>query len=193
MSLRHHDERPLTDVVNYTEPTTGQQYTTNYGAVQRAHDRLIGRGKIKNWLMAAPMLGGSALLGAAALGRKFQNKPAGMLGLGALGLGALGAYTGLRDPEIAGPRIRTDEGETISGWTEMVPKYASDTVPELAYISKGANDSRPEVLPVHAISAYWQAIKEAEVHDELDNFVGCTLDFDKVAQALGMSILRLTA
>jgi hypothetical protein len=193
MALRHWDERPLTDVVHYTEPTTGQQYTTNYGAVQRAHDRLIGRGKIKNWLLAAPMLGGSALLGAAALGRKFQNKPAGMLGLGALGLGALGAYTGMRDPEIAGPRIRTDEGETISGWTEMVPKYASDTAPELAYISKRASDSRPEVLPAHAISAYWQAIKEAEVHDELDNFVGCTLDFDKVAQALGMSILRLTA
>ena len=184
------NERPLTDVIHYTDPNTGQRYITNYGAVQRAHDNIAAR----DLMLRRLMLGGSALLGAATLGMGLNSNlaesPARLLtGLGALGLGGASI---LAPTMYVGPRITTDDGEVISGHTEMVPrKY--DIAPEISYLHKRANDANPSSLNSAVVSNYWNGIKAAETRDELSDYLGCSLDFEKVAECVGKSILLLTA
>jgi hypothetical protein len=183
-------ERPLTDLVHYTDPNTGQRYVTNYGAVQRAHDTLARGASARR----SALLGASALLAAATLGmglskRTSENPIRLITGLGSAALGGLGL---VMPDSYAGPKIQTDEGETISGWTEMVPR-TYDIAPEIAYLNKRASDDAPRALSATIREQYFGSIKEAEVHDELDVYAGCTLDFEKVADAVGRSILLLTA
>jgi hypothetical protein len=70
-------------------------------------------------------------------------------------------------------------------------KFAQDTVVNFAYISKRASEA-PDALPVRYVERFLDGLKSAEVRDELSPYVGPTLDLEKVAQALGSSILRRT-
>lgn len=185
-------ERGLTDTMDWTDPNTGRQYQTNYGTVQKTNDALVEQGLKNKATTVAPMLGGSALLGAAAMSKRLPMLPRAGLAAGSLLLGGAGAAKALRPTEIAGPKIRTDQGETISGWTEMVPKRASHLTPEMDYIIKRAHDGKAPPLPRAYVAEFLTHLKTAEVHDELSTFIGPTLNLDKVAQALGNSILKWT-
>lgn len=188
-------ERPLTDVVSWTDPNTGGQYSTNYGTVQKTHDQLINRGLKDKALTGGALLGSGALLGGAAYAaRNSARVPRPMrLATGAVGagLGLLGAKKLLGPTPIAGPKIVTDQGETISGWTEMAPvqKMGSEVNATFAYVVKRASE-RPTKLSTPRTVAFMQHIKLAEIQDALSPYLGATLDFDTVTQALGDSILR---
>ena len=191
------DERGRTDMVSWTDPNTGQGYETNYGTVQKTHDALARR-NIKTKAMdvgtGTAMLGGGALLGAGALGmglsKKLRGLPQLAVGAAGAGLGALGASQALRSPETPGPRIKTDQGETISGWTEMVPKRASVIAPEIMYTRRRSADGPVHLLPVKYAADFICALKTAEVYDEMTPFLGPNLDLDRTAQALGTSIVK---
>lgn len=187
--------RPLTDTMNWTDPNTGQLYQTNYGVVQKTHDKLLQQAAKNRALRSAGLFGGSALLGAAGLGLGLMRKTRPMMLpalVGSAGLGLLGAGNMLSPLDMPGPKIRTDEGETISGWTEMMPKHGQHAIaPELAYLIKRASDSRPARLPEAAVNTYWAQIKSAEVRDTDSPLLGHTLDFAKVAEIVGRSILSL--
>jgi len=188
------DERGLTDLVSWTDPNTMQRYDTTYGNVQRTNDALVEHGLLRNAATGLPLLGGSALLGAATLGMGLSPKTRGVpqviAGLGALGLGVAGAHQLTQSPHMSGPKIRTDQGDNISGWTEMVPKRASyDAAPELQYLTKRASDQRPSPLPPAVIAHYWSLTKSAEVSDEQTPVVGVTLNFEKMSQLVGQSLL----
>lgn len=190
------DERPRTDMVSWTNPNTGQQYNTNYGTVQKTHDALARqtlKEKAFDTGTGAAMLGGGALLSAGALGRALTKKrlslPTAAVGAAGLGLGALGGHRMLRSPQPIGPRVQTDQGETISGWTEMVPKNASHVSPEIEYTQRRMKDGHIAILPEKYAAALLHSLKAAEVHDDLSPLLGPSLDLDKVAQALGTSIV----
>jgi hypothetical protein len=189
------DERPLTDTMHWTDPNTGQEYTTNYGTVQKTNDALVRQGLQTKAMRAAPYLGASALLGGATLGMHLSPKLRGMpqiaAGLGALATGAMGLNELSQQTPIAGPKVMTDEGETISGWTEMARgpyKYAQE-IPELAYVVRRVRDGKISPLTAKYAADFLASLKSAEIHDELADFVGPTLQLEKVAEALGKSIL----
>lgn len=191
----YHTERPLTDMVSWTDPNTGKQYNTNYGTVQKTHDELINRGLKQKALTSSALIGSGALLGGAAYAtRNNPRVPRPMrLATGAVGagLGLLGAKKLVNPTPIAGPKIVTDQGETISGWTEMAPVQktgASEHTP-FAYIVKRASE-RPKKLARAHIDHLLLAVKQAEMYDALSSYLGPTLDFDKITQALGASIKR---
>lgn len=190
------NERGLTDMVSWTDPNTGQIYETNYGTVQKTHDALARQALAQKGIdvgVGSAMLGGGALLGAGALGmglsKKLRGLPQLAVGAAGLGLGALGAQRAMRSPETIGPRIRTDQGETISGWTEMVPKRASVIAPEIMYTRRRSVDGPVRPLPEKYAADFIRLLKTAEVYDEMSPFIGPNLDLDKTAQALGISIL----
>jgi hypothetical protein len=188
------DERGLTDMVSWTDPQTGQQYRTNYGTVQKTHDALAQQALKRKTMMAAPLLGGGALLGGASLAMGLHPRTRGIpqliTGLGGLGLGSAGGYQLFKSPETTGPRIRTDQGETISGYTEMMPKRASALSPEIYYILRRSHDKIGPQLPTKYAEDFFNSMKTAEIHDELSQFVGPTLDLDLTSQTLGNSILK---
>jgi hypothetical protein len=188
------NERGLTDLMSWTDPNTQETYQTNYGTVQKTNDALVRHGLMNNALQGLPMLGGSALLGAASIGMgmhpKTQGLPQLLAGAGALGLGVAGINKLTDQAPITGPKIQTDQGETISGWTEMVPKRASAAyAPELQYLMKRAQDSQPSQMPASAVEAYWAKVKTAELVDALTPIVGVTLDFEKMSTIVGQSLI----
>lgn len=198
-----YDERPLTDVLVHTDPNTGRKYVTNYKAVQRANDELVARGRVRRALTAAPLIGAGAVLGTAALGlglakrfnmlKKLSPNVVRGLGVGGAGLGAAGLYTAFSPVKTQGPTIKTDTGETISAYTEMVPRDSYEKTGEMYYVDNRIIDGKTVKLANNVVDNYWNSIKSAEVYDDKSAELGCTLDFDKVANILGMSILRLTA
>ena len=191
------NERGLTDMVSWTDPNTGQSYETNYGTVQKTHDALARQALMRKGMdvgAGGAMLGGGALLGAGALGmglsKKLRGLPQLAVGAAGLGLGALGAQRALRSPQTSGPRVRTDQGETISGWTEMLPKRASVIAPEIMYTRRRSVDGPVKPLPTKYAADFIRALKIAEVQDEMTPFLGPNLDLDRTAQALGTSIVK---
>jgi hypothetical protein len=187
-------ERPLTDMVTWTDPNTGIQYHTNYGTVQKTHDALVSQGLKQKTLTSGALMGTGALLGGAAYATRNSKRVPTTLrrgaGLVGAGLGALGAYKAFQPTPIAGPKIVTDQGETISGWTEMHPVQkmgASENIP-FTYVIKRAHE-RPRALPSGYAEQILQYLKTAEIVDDLSPYIGYTLDFDKVTQVLGDSIL----
>ena len=190
------NERPLTDVVSWTDPNTGQVYQTNYGTVQKRHDALVEHGMLNNAATGLPLLGGSALMAAGALGMGLSERTRGLpqaaAALGSLGLGAAGLQQLTQTPRIAGPKIQTDQGETMSGWTEMMPKHGSNIAPELQYLIKRASDVRPSLLSSTKTAAYWSDVKTAEIEDDMSPLLGVTLDFEKMAQVVGRHLMANT-
>ena len=191
------DERGNTDVMSWTDPTTGRAYNTNYGNVRNMNDTLVQHGLKRKALQSGSLLGTGALLGGAALALSrrgplglWNKKPLTALGLGATGAGltGLGAHKLMSKTPTVGPKIRTDQGETISGWTEMAPKTGAALVPELHYLrhrmvdgphTKTGCDKR---LLTH--------LSKFTVRDDHTELLGPTLDLNKVAQVLGDAILR---
>jgi hypothetical protein len=181
-------QRANTDVMNWTDPNTGQRYQTNYGTVQKTHDALIEEGLRQKALTSGALMGGGALLGGAAYGlRPFKNsRPMRTAtGLVGAGLGALGVKKLFDPTPIAGPKIMTDEGETISGWTEMVPQ----TKLGFEYVRTRANE-HPRRLSAKLAESLFAQLKHAEIQDDLSPFLGPTLDFNEAARLLGDSIYR---
>ena len=180
--------RPLTDVMTWTDPNTGRAYQTNYGTVQRTNDALVAHGLKQKALTSGSLLGASALLGGAAHGMRRTKVPRAMrlgTGLTSAGLGLVGTKKLLEPTPMAGPKILTDQGETISGWTEMMP----DEKMSFAHVVKRASE-RPRALPRDWTRRILDAVKSAEVHDELAPHLGPTLDFDRVCDVLGAAIQR---
>ena len=118
-----------------------------------------------------------------------------MTGLVGAGLGALGVKKLVDPTPIAGPKVMTDQGETISGWTPMTAsdrgKFGSTTVANFPYIVKRAHEA-PRAMNPQYVTAFIDRLKSAEIHDELSPYIGPTLDLDTVAEALGASILKRT-
>jgi len=186
----YHRARPKTDLITWTDPNTGAQYSTSYHNAQRTQDALVAQGLRQKALTSGALLGTGALLGGAAYAGRGMSMPlrvgAGVIGAG---LGLLGANRALKPTPVAGPKIVTDQGETISGWTDMYPVQKMAGAPvSFTYVMKRAQE-RPRRLPPVYIEKFMQNIKKATVQDELTPYLGCTLDFDKVTQALGDSIL----
>lgn len=180
------NQRPKTDLVSWTDPNTGQQFQTNYGIVQKTHDALIAQGLKQKAITGGSLLGGGALLGGAAYGmRHFPGARAGRLATGVVGagLGLMGAKKLLDPTPIAGPKIVTDQGETISGWTEMTPtqKFGFD------YVIARASEA-PRKLNPQDIAGFFEQTKQAEIHDELSPYLGPSLEFDRTAALLGKLI-----
>lgn len=182
-------ERPRTDMVSWTDPRTGQQYETNYGTVQKTNDALVEHGLKRKGLTSGALLGGGALLGAGslALTRRGRTLPALATGLAAAGATGIGLGKLVGETPMVGPKIRTDQGETISGWTEMMPKQAAAIAPEIHYLRHRMVDARytktgcdPQLL---------NSLSKLTVTDDNTAVLGPTLDFDKVAQALGNAIV----
>lgn len=190
--------RPNTDVVSWTDPNTGQQYRTNYHEAQKTNDALIGQGLRQKALTSGALLGTGALLGGAAYATRNTRIPGPLraaTGLVGAGLGAMGVKKLVDPTPIAGPKVMTDQGETISGWTPMHAsdhgKFGSITMANFPYIVKRAHEAPRSVNPQY-VTAFIDRLKIAEIHDELSPYIGPTLDLDKVAEALGASILKRT-
>ena len=182
------NQRAKTDMVYWTDPNTGQQYQTNYGTVQNTHDALIRQGMRQKALTGGALLGTGALLGGAAYGmRPFNLSRNARIATGAVGAGlaGLGVKKLFERTPIAGPKIMSDSGETISGWTEMTPmnKLSFD------YVIARAKE-RPRKLAMAHAMRLTQQIKAAEIHDELSPYLGPTLDFGTVAERLGNAIAQ---
>lgn len=187
--------RAKTDMVSWSDPNSGQRYQTNYGAVEQTHDPLIREGLAHKTLAGGALLGTGALLGGAAFAARNTRIPKALTiggGLVGAGLGAVGIHNLLGPTPIAGPKVVTDQGETISGWTPMTPKHAEATLANFPYIVKRANEA-PTAMNPQYVDWFIDQLKFAEIHDELSPYIGPTLDLEKVAQALGTSILKRTA
>ncbi len=189
-------QRPNTDMLTWTDPNTGNQYQTNYGTVRKTNDPLIEQGLKQQALTSGALLGTGALLGGAAYAARNTRIPKPLrygAGLVGAGLGYLGARNATKPTPIAGPKVLTDQGETISGWTEMVPqnKLGEFSLTNFSYVMDRAAEAPSPVKAAH-IDHFMDQLKNAEVHDELSPLIGPNLDLDKVAQALGSSILMRT-
>ncbi len=179
--------RPNTDVMSWTDPNTGSRYQTNYGTVQRTNDALVQQGLKQKAITSGSLLGASALLGGATHAMRRTAVPRAVrlgTGLTSAGLGLVGVKKLTEPTPIAGPKIVTDQGETISGWTEMMPEGRMT----FAHVIKRAAE-HPRPLPPQRRENILRLIKQAEVHDELSPLLGPSLDFEKVCRVLGSSIL----
>jgi hypothetical protein len=105
------------------------------------------------------------------------------MGLVGAGLGLVGGKKLIDPTPIAGPKIVTDQGETISGWTPMVQNKAAGYNPDFAYVVKRASE-KPSKMDSQYIKGFISGLKQAEIHDAMSPFIGPNLDFDKVAQTL---------
>lgn len=188
-----YEGEPLTNVYTWTDPNTGQQYQTNQHAIQQMHDNLSGAAYKRKAMMAAPLLGASALLGTAAmaLGRKgFAHRGKAIAaGLGSAATGLYGGYQALKPTQLPGPTIMTDQGKPISGWTEMVRTASADSE-ETTYMLRRAIDKHSNILTSNKVAALNTAIKTAAVAlDTDDTVLGSDLDLEKVATIVGNSIV----
>lgn len=165
--------RPLTDKLTYTDPH-GHTYETTVGLANRA----------RNFDTVAN-----------------QTRPL-QIGLSAVGLGNIFGNAGhsalLHRPS---KELMTNEGEKVLSNTEMVRTASADratkgqrkvasTPIEMAAVDFRRRDGRPAKLASDVREQLWAAVRAAEVVDDLSDALGPTLDLQKVASALGKSILE---
>ncbi len=160
--------RPLTDKLTYTDPH-GHTYETTVGLARRA----------RNFDTVAN-----------------QTRPL-QIGLSAVGLGNVFGDAGHRALlHRPSKELMTNEGERIMTNTEMVRKTASAatrTPLEMVAVDFRARDGRPGALTPATRATLWSAVKSAEVIDDLSDALGPTLDLQKIAYALGRSIVESIA
>lgn len=185
---------PRTNVYTWTDPNTGQRYTTNQDAVYRAQDELASHAYKMKALKAAPLLGLSGLLGTAAIGSyasspTLRGRTLG-LGLGSLAAGAAGLHQLFKPTTLHGPVIRTDQGKPISGYTEMV-RTASDESDEIKYLVRRALDQTPTEFKKVAFANLVSQTHKAVIVSEENELYGDTYDLEKLAQIVGSSIVNL--
>lgn len=156
--------RPLTDKLTYTDPH-GHTYETTVGMANRA----------RNFDTAAN-----------------QTRPL-QLGLSAIGQGNIFGNAGHRALlHRPSKEMMTNEGENILSNTEMVRTASapSELPPlEMRAIDFRVRDGRPAKLASAARDSLWAAVRDAEITDDLSDALGCMLDLQKVACALGRSVL----
>lgn len=188
--------RPNTDRLSYTDQY-GRTYYTNLGAARRTTESLQNQAMGRKAAVGAGMVGLGALLGGAGMSAisgqgRFARKALGALGVGA-GLATAGAglhniVRRTRLSDLRSPMIMTNEGEVIPAYTEM--KAASDQTwrPEMLHVALRHRDGTCADLPARRKLAFEQAVRAAEVHDELSPILGPTLSLEKIAMLLEQSI-----
>lgn len=186
-------DTPNTDVLTFTDHT-GVTHRTNMGQVRETNQALKGRAQGEKYVRGAGHLGLGAVLGTAGLGAIMTGGRSPIRrGLGALAVaggvasGAKGIHEAVRPVrmgDLDGPKILTNEGQTISGLTQM--KSGSAWAPEMVY---SVLRQRDKVASTPGISLL-AAVKQAEVYDDLSPLLGPTLDVAKVARIVEDSITR---
>lgn len=171
------DGAPTTDVLNYTDPHTGQQSQTTRGAAIQAQDATTSAHMRKVLGGSALMLGGYKALSAFPSLRNFK------LPLAATA-GAVG-YNWLK--KRPGHDVRTDEGYAIPDVTEFAPQSkmgAEENITPLVVHLLEASATRVSKFGAFG-STTIQRLKNAGT---VDNIRGLELDFETVAAELGYLI-----
>lgn len=188
--------RPNTDRLSYTDQN-GRTYYTNLGAARRTTESLQNQAMGRKAVTGAGMVGLGALMGGAGMSAlSGQGRPVrkalGALGVGAglatAGAGLHRAFRRTRLSDLNSPMIMTNEGEVIPAYTEM--KAASEQVwrPEMLHVALRRRDGACADLPERRKLAFEQAVRAAEIHDELSPILGPTLNLEKIALLLEQSI-----
>ena len=189
-----HEGAPRTDVYSWTDPNTGARYATNQGAINHTHDALTEHALKAKAYIAAPLLGASALMGAAGLAYHRQGVPsrgkAIAAGVGSLAAGALGLKKALQPTQLAGPVIQTDQGKPISGWTEMVRTAAMESE-ETTYLTRRMLDKTAHDLQSVDATKFAEMLKVAAVTNSDSVTLGTSFDFEVAANHVGSSIVKL--
>jgi hypothetical protein len=170
------DAAPTTDLMSYTDPSTGQTMQTTRGAALDARDAVTRAHLRKMVGGSAMLLGGYKMLTAFPSMRRFKLP----VGLGAAALGAKWL------PKRPGQEIQTNEGYNIPDTTEFAPKFGSDTslsgvVAHLIESSQSASQNKYASLCAHAV-------KTAQACGTVDSVRGLELDFETTAENLGLAI-----
>jgi hypothetical protein len=188
--------RPNTDRLSYTDQY-GRTYYTNLGAARRTTESLQNQAMGRKAVTGAGMVGLGALMGGAGMSAlsgqgRFPRKALGALGLGAglatAGAGLHHAFRRTRLSDLNSPMLMTNEGEVIPAYTEM--KAAADQAwrPEMLHVALRRRDGACADLPERRKLAFEQAVRAAEIHDELSPILGPTLNLEKIALLLEQSI-----
>ena len=171
------DEAPRTDVLSYTDPSTGNAYSTTRGAGVDAADA-VTRADLKR------MLGGGALLAGAykALTAFPSLRPFKI----PLGLAAGAAGVKLLRPG-AGRTLPASQGLDVPEITEWStqPKQAADNLS--AIVVSLLDDYRRVSSEKLARADLAERIKEGGT---IDHLMGLRLDLDTVAESLGALIVK---
>lgn len=197
-ALFDHD-KPNTDVMTYTDPT-GRTYTTNRGLAQRTTGALADQAQVGKAARGAGYLGAGALMGGAGLGamltggrsplKRFGGAALAGAGLAAGAKGLHETFRGVRTDDLPGKHLLTNEGDLISGYTEMAPSKYAAWHPEMVYtVVRRVDGACAGLSPERKLALHTQ-VRTAEVHDELSSLLGPTLDLEKVALILDSSISR---
>ena len=149
-------EAPMTDMLSYDDPSTGEKWKTTRGAAVQAHDAIA-----KQQLMT--MMGGGGLLYGA-------YKALGTNPLLAAGLGVAGARLGRPD---MGPQVHTNEGPDVSQYTEFAPSHERTA----AFIVESLIDEKTAFVK--------QGNFIEKLSATVDTLSGLDYDFDEVSRILG--------
>ena len=198
-ALPQYGASPNTDVLTFTDPS-GQTYRTNMGMARRATNALEPEAYGKKYMRGAGYMGLGTLLGTAGLGSLLLGKRTPMrtfLGGTAIGGGLAAGAKGLHEMarplrvgDLPGPKVMTNEGYTIPAYTEM---KAAAWRPEMLYTVLRHRDGGRAcaTLEPQRKLAFQNAVRRAEVHDDLSAVLGPTLELEKVALLLEQSISTL--
>lgn len=167
------ENMPRTNMISYQDPVTGHQSSTTVGAARQTEGDLYKH----NLKKSLPLIGAGALLA--------PVSP--LLGLGMAGYGTYNALAGNR-----GPNVQTQQGPSISAYTEMVPKTAA-LAPELHYVVLRTRDYPVEDLSSDVKADILNRVKTAELHDDESPLLGPTLDLETVCQIIGESLFEHAA
>lgn len=172
-------EAPRTDLLSYTDPSSGQQYETTRGAAIDARDAQTRADVRKMVGGGALLLGGYKLLSMHPALRNWKLPLA-------LGTGALG-YHMLRPQQR--PQYPTDQGFAVPQMTEF------------AQHTKGASEENIAGVVVSLVEDYARlrgktasyygsdgAVQQLVLHAPTDNVRGVELDLDSAALAVGRVI-----
>ncbi len=192
-------QRGNTDTLTYTEPS-GRTLTTNLGLARHATNTFRDDAQRQKGLRGAGYLGLGAVLGAGGMGALMTGArtPLRRFGGGlALAGGALAGLKGLHEAarpvrmgDLQSPLVMTNEGEVIPAYTEFSGKTASWR-PEMLYPVLRLRDGACTDLGVQRKLAFHEAVRAAEIHDDLSPVLGPTLNLEKVALILEQSISDL--
>ena len=192
-------QTPNSDTLSFTDPQ-GKTLYTNMGLARKATRRLQPRARVTKAARGAGTLGMGALLGTAGAGALMTGNRTPLrtlaggaaVGAGAF-LGAKGLHTmgrRVRQGDLPGKQIMTNEGHTIPALTEM---KAAAWQPEMLYTVLRQRDGADTLTPLSPTAkiALHAAVRTAEVHDDLSPILGPTLNLEKIAFILEQSISTL--
>lgn len=162
------DEAPMTDVLNYQDPTSGRNVQTTRGAAMDASDSVTRSNMRKMLGGGALLLGGYKLMGAFPSLRPWRAPAA-----------ALGAYAMTRPR--ASQSFHTTEGYDVPNITEFGPreKMSEDS------LSRAVVTLLEDMGKIASSTVNDSFVDELERRGHVDAARGVLLDMDDVADALG--------